>query len=40
MQTCKLIEKCSLDVFEQVSLIIGAMIHDLDHPGFNNMFLV
>lgn len=40
MTTCKLIEKCFLDEFDQLSILISAMIHDLDHPGFNNIFLI
>lgn len=40
MTTCKLIEKCNLDEYDQLSILISAMIHDLDHPGYNNIFLI
>lgn len=40
LNTCKLIEKCNLDEFDQLSVLISCMIHDLDHPGYNNIFLI
>jgi len=35
-----MIEKCELDDVEQLCVLVSGMIHDIDHPGFNNIFLV
>lgn len=32
-------EKCKFDNYEQFLILFAAMIHDTDHPGFNNVFL-
>jgi hypothetical protein len=40
MNTCKLNEKCQIDPYEQVAMIISCMVHDIDHPGFSNIFLI
>jgi hypothetical protein len=31
---------CGLDLLETVSSLIGAAVHDVDHPGVNNYYLI
>jgi hypothetical protein len=34
------IEKCDLDELEQLCIVVSSMVHDIDHPGYNNIFLI
>ena len=38
LHTCNLIGK--LDYLEKLTLIVSAIGHDLDHPGFNNAYQI
>ena len=33
-------EKTEMDKFELMTYILAAACHDVEHPGFNNMFLI
>lgn len=35
-----LAEKTDMDKFELMTFIVAAACHDVDHPGFNNVFLM
>lgn len=37
---CDLMQIAQLDSFDLTSLIISAAIHDYEHLGYNNMFLI
>lgn len=40
MHTCDLINICRLTRVEQLSMLLAGFMHDTDHPGFNNVFMV
>mmetsp|Transcript_27540 Transcript_27540/g.27410 ORF Transcript_27540/g.27410 Transcript_27540/m.27410 type:complete len:258 (-) Transcript_27540:731-1504(-) len=40
MQTCNLSNICKLSKVEQLSMILAGFMHDTDHPGYNNVYMV
>lgn len=40
MKTCDFIETAKLDNLEQACCLIAGLVHDIDHPGHNNVFLI
>ena len=40
LTTGNLRQKCELDDLEVFSYLMAASCHDLDHPGFNNIYMI
>lgn len=40
LTTGALRQKCDLDDLEVFSYLMAACCHDLDHPGYNNVFMI
>jgi hypothetical protein len=40
MFTCDFNSVAQFDKLEQMCMLIGGFVHDLDHPGYNNMYFV
>jgi hypothetical protein len=40
MFTCDFNNVAHFDKLEQMCMLIGGFVHDLDHPGYNNMYFV
>lgn len=40
LSKCKLISLANLHQLEIAAMLLSAAVHDYEHPGFNNMFLI
>ncbi|CAI2387036.1 unnamed protein product [Moneuplotes crassus] len=40
MHTCHMIDICKLSRVEQMAMLLAGFMHDTDHPGFNNAYMV
>ncbi|CAI2387800.1 unnamed protein product [Moneuplotes crassus] len=40
MYTCHMIDICKLSRVEQMAMLLAGFMHDTDHPGFNNVYMV
>jgi len=40
MKTCEAEKICQLTDLEMAVLLISGFVHDTDHPGYNNLYLV
>jgi len=40
MFSCNMIEITKFSRLQQMSMLLAGLIHDTDHPGFNNIFMV
>ena len=40
MTSCEMREKCKMDEWDLMVYILAAACHDVEHPGYNNMYLI